>query len=172
MSRIIRIRSTEDAVVEIAAMTTRVIAEGGHEGHDLETVGRLITSDLVLDTIRAAYNRRTAEGATPKEAVIAVGTQLVAHYCNSAGIPTATPAEPDAPEEVTADPAGVPHRAHGTCGATWRRVPVSRTRPELGDTAEFGHPKCGEPATVDRFVQVAQATYFRPVYACPAHARN
>ncbi|MEW2071807.1 hypothetical protein [Streptomyces sp. NPDC007346] len=87
MSRTIRIRSTEDAVAEIAATTTRVIAEGGHKGHDLETVGRIITSDAVLDTIRTAYDRRTAEGATPKEAVIAVGTQLIAHYCNSAGIP-------------------------------------------------------------------------------------
>lgn len=45
-------------------------------------------------------------------------------------------------------------------------------RPELGTTSEFGHRACGEPATVDDFVKVAQATYYRPVYACPAHARS
>ncbi|WP_138909967.1 hypothetical protein [Streptomyces chryseus] len=171
MSRTIRIRSTEDAVAEIAAMTTRVIAEGGHEGHDLETVGRIITSDTVLDTIRTAYDRRISSGETVKAAVIAVGQSLIAHYCNSAGIPTAeaAPADPDA---TTADPNGVPHRTHGTCAATTRRVSVNRLRPELGTTTEFGHPACGEPATVDRFVKVAQSTYYRPVYACPAHTSS
>ncbi|MEW2631638.1 hypothetical protein AB0903_08255 [Streptomyces sp. NPDC048389] len=149
----------------------RVIAEGGHEGHDLETVGRIITSDTVLDTIRTAYDRRIAAGATPKDAVTAVGQSLIAHYCNSAGIPTA-PAAPADAEEIATDPAGVPHRAHGTCTATWRRVPVNRNRPELGTTTEFGHKECREPATVDRFVQVAQSRRYRPVYACPAHASN
>ncbi|MCY0957707.1 hypothetical protein, partial [Streptomyces sp. H27-H5] len=78
MSRTIRIRTTEDAVVEIAALTTRVIVKGGHEGHDLETVGRIITSDTVLDTIRTAYDRWVGNGATPKDAVIAVGQSLIA----------------------------------------------------------------------------------------------
>ncbi|MFB8402172.1 hypothetical protein [Streptomyces sp. NPDC055912] len=169
MSRTIRIAGTEDAVAEIAALTTRVIAEGGHDGHDLETVGRIITSDEVLGTIRTAYNRRIAAGATPKEAVTAVGQSLVAHYCNSAGIPT-DPAAPVEQEATTADPAGHPHRTHGTCRATWRREPVNRFRPELGTTTAFGHRECGEPATVDRFVQVAQSTRYAPVYACPAHA--
>ena len=86
MSTMIRIRNTEDAVSVIAALTTRVIADGGHEGHDLETVGARITSDAVLDTIRTAYERRTGNGATPKDAVIAVGQSLIAHYCNKAGI--------------------------------------------------------------------------------------
>ncbi|GHA94396.1 hypothetical protein [Streptomyces chryseus] len=171
MSRTIRITGTEDAVAEIAALTTRVIAEGGHDGHDLETVGRIVTSDTVLDTIRTAYDRRIADGATPKDAVIAVGQSLIAHYCNSAGIPTAEAAPAD-PEPTTADPAGVPHRKRGTCTATWRRVPVNRNRADLGTTTEFGHPECGEPATVDRFVKAAHAEHFRPVYACPAHART
>ncbi|MDH6544140.1 hypothetical protein [Streptomyces sp. SPB4] len=86
MSRIIRIRNTEDAVAEIAALTTRVIAAAGHPGHGLESVGQIITSDTVLETIRTAYNRRITQGATPKDAVIAVGQSLIAHYCNSAGI--------------------------------------------------------------------------------------
>lgn len=86
MSRTIRIRNTEDAVVEIAALTTRSIAEAGHKGHDRESVGRIITSDAVLGLIRTAYNRRTGNGETPKDAVIAVGQSLIAHYYNSAGI--------------------------------------------------------------------------------------
>ncbi|MEV7581585.1 hypothetical protein [Streptomyces erythrochromogenes] len=86
MSRTIRIRNTEDAVAVIAAHTTRVIAAAGHPGHDLESVGQVITSDTVLQTIRTAYSRRIAQDATPKDAVIAVGQSLIAHYCNSAGI--------------------------------------------------------------------------------------
>ncbi|MXM67036.1 hypothetical protein GR925_27305 [Streptomyces sp. HUCO-GS316] len=74
--------------------------------------------------------------------------------------------------EVTADPAGVPHRTKGTCGATWRREPVNRQRPELGTTSQFGHPACGEDAVIDRFVKAAHHDYYRPVYACPAHARG
>ncbi|WP_406501575.1 hypothetical protein OHA04_27535 [Streptomyces sp. NBC_01590] len=110
MSHTIRITGTEDAVATIAALTTRVIAEGGHKGHDLETVGRIITSDTVLDTIRTAYDRRIANGATPKDAVTAVGQSLIAHYCNSAGIPTAPADDALTQDETTADPAAVSSR--------------------------------------------------------------
>lgn len=88
MARKIRIGSTDEAVATIAALTTKVIAEDNLPGHSLEEVGARITSDDVLATIRTAYLRRLAKGATPKEAVIAVGQSLIAHYCNSAGIPT------------------------------------------------------------------------------------
>ncbi|CAL9611422.1 hypothetical protein SUDANB1_05635 [Streptomyces sp. enrichment culture] len=85
----IRIRNTEDAVAVIAAMATKVIAAGGHAGHDLETVGRIMTSDDVLGLIRTAYVRHTTKGRkTPKAAVIAVGQAVVASYCDRAGIPT------------------------------------------------------------------------------------
>jgi hypothetical protein len=88
MTATIRIRNTDDAVATIASIATKVIAEGNHPGHDLEAVGaRLATCD-VLATIRRAYDRHTTNGATPKAAVIAVGQSLIAHYCNSAGIPT------------------------------------------------------------------------------------
>ncbi|MFE3378751.1 hypothetical protein [Streptomyces anulatus] len=147
-----------------------MIAEAGHKGHDLETVGRIITSDPVLNRIRAAYDRRIGNGDTVKDALTAVGRSLVAHYCNSAGIPT-TPAAPAVPE-LTVDPAGVPHRTTGACIATWKRVPVSRTRPELGITTEFGHRQCREPGTVSHFVKVAQSARYRPVYSCPAHPHN
>ncbi|MFE9319091.1 hypothetical protein ACFYNV_29015 [Streptomyces albidoflavus] len=84
----IRIRTTEDAVAHIAAMATKVIAEDGHEGHDLEAVGARITSDEVLDTIRRAYLRRLGEGMTVREAFTRTGQALIAHYCNAARIPT------------------------------------------------------------------------------------
>lgn len=90
MTDTITIRTTEDAVSTIAALATRVIAEGNHPGHDLEKVGRILTSDRVLDTIRTAYNKRIAEGVTTKDAVIRVGQIMIAHYCNSARIPTAS----------------------------------------------------------------------------------
>ncbi|MEV6462987.1 hypothetical protein [Streptomyces albidoflavus] len=84
----IRIRSTEDAVPVIAALATKAIAHGGHEGHDLETVGERMTRTEILDRIRAGYERRITRGDSPKEAVIAVGVVLVATYCDRAGIPT------------------------------------------------------------------------------------
>lgn len=83
-----RIRSTEDAVAVIAAYTTKAIAAGGHPGHDLESVGEVMTLDAVLDAIRASYTRHIRNGKTPKDAVIATGCAVVAHYCNRAGIPT------------------------------------------------------------------------------------
>ncbi|MBL3806130.1 hypothetical protein [Streptomyces sp. BRB081] len=84
----IRIRNTEDAVATIAALAAKAIAKGNHEGHDLEVVGERMTCAQILDRIRTAYERHTARGATPKEAVITVGQTLVATYCESAGIPT------------------------------------------------------------------------------------
>ncbi|MFJ2110602.1 hypothetical protein ACIOEX_01515 [Streptomyces sp. NPDC087850] len=72
----------------IAALTTRTIASFNHPGHDLEHVGRIITSDAVLELIRTSYNRHTSRGLTPKDAVIKVGQTVIATYCNRAGIPT------------------------------------------------------------------------------------
>ncbi|MFD8509674.1 hypothetical protein ACFV27_00810 [Streptomyces antimycoticus] len=85
----IKINNTEDAVATIAAMATKVIAAGGHQGHDLETVGAIMASDNVLDAIRRSFTRNLAkDGATVKSAFIKTGQGLIAHYCNSAGIPT------------------------------------------------------------------------------------
>lgn len=86
MSTTITIRSTEEAVATIAGLATRVIANGNHDGHPLERVARIITSDPVLSLIRTAYTRRIAQGEAPRQACIGVGQGLIAHYCNSAGI--------------------------------------------------------------------------------------
>ncbi|WP_328638408.1 hypothetical protein [Streptomyces canus] len=89
MTNTIKIENTEDAVAQIAALATKVIADGGHEGHDLETVGTIMTSDAVLDAIRNSFTRNLAkDGATVKDVFTATGQALIAHYCNSAGIPT------------------------------------------------------------------------------------
>ncbi len=85
-NKTITIRNIEDAVTTVAAYATRVIAADNHPGHNLEQVGTRMTSDEVLDTIRAALNRRIKNGATSKEAVIGVGQAVIAHYCNVAGI--------------------------------------------------------------------------------------
>lgn len=82
----IKIRNIEDAVAVVAAYATRVIAAGNHPGHNRDQVGERLTSDEVLDMIRAALTRRVENGATAKEAVIGVGQSVVAHYCNAAGI--------------------------------------------------------------------------------------
>ncbi|WP_328427879.1 hypothetical protein [Streptomyces sp. NBC_00443] len=85
----ITIRNTEDAVARIAALATKVIADGGHEGHDLETVGAIMTSDDVLDAIRRSFTRNLAkDGATVKDAFTATGQAVIASYCDRAGIPT------------------------------------------------------------------------------------
>lgn len=161
-----RITCTEDAVPVIAALATKVIAAAGHPGHGLEYVGTVMTSDAVLDKIRTAYERHTRRGLTAKEAVIAVGQTVVASYCDRAGIPA------DGAPAVTKDPNGVPHRTGGTCSATWRREPVNRLRPELGDTTQFGYPACGEAGVIDRFVKAAHHNGYAPVYACRAHCRG
>ncbi|NEA42756.1 hypothetical protein [Streptomyces sp. SID11385] len=83
----IHITSTEDAVAVIAAYSTRAIAQGDHPGHDLTTVGTHLTSDLVFNAIRDAYERHIAKGATPKDAIIRVGQALIAAYCTRANIP-------------------------------------------------------------------------------------
>lgn len=88
MSAKIRISTTEDAVATIAALATKAIAADGHEGHDLERVGRIITSDPVLDKIREAFTRHLRDGKSVKDAMIAAGQTLIAVYCDSAGIPT------------------------------------------------------------------------------------
>lgn len=82
----IKIRNIEDAVAVVAAYATRAIADGNHPGHNRDQVGSHLTSDEVLDMIRAALTRRVENGATVKEAVIGVGQSVVAHYCNAAGI--------------------------------------------------------------------------------------
>ena len=82
----IRIRNTEDAVATIAALTTKVIAAGGHAGHDLETVGTHMTADAVLDAIRRSFTRNLDKGMTVRDAVTATGQAVIAGYCNSAGI--------------------------------------------------------------------------------------
>jgi hypothetical protein len=86
--RTFTIRCTEDAVPVIAALATETIAAGGHDGHTLESVGAVMTSDAVLDRIRTAYDRHTGNGLTPKQAVIKVGQTVIATYCDRAGIPT------------------------------------------------------------------------------------
>ncbi len=87
MSAIV-INCTEDAVPAIAALATKVIAADGHPGHSLDEVGERMTSDDVLDAIRRSYDRNRANGMTVREAFTATGQSLIAHYCNSAGIPT------------------------------------------------------------------------------------
>ncbi|MBC9730698.1 hypothetical protein [Streptomyces sp. TRM68367] len=87
MTRTFNIRTTEDAVACIAALATEVIADGNHPGHDLETVFDRITSGDVLCLIRQYYDRRVGNGESPRQAVIGVGQSLIAHYCQSAGIP-------------------------------------------------------------------------------------
>ncbi|MGX1514008.1 hypothetical protein [Streptomyces collinus] len=88
MTATFTITSTEDAVSVIAALATESIAAQGLPGHSLEEVGERMTCDEILGRIRTAYERHTAGGKTPREAVIAVGQTLTASYYNSAGIPT------------------------------------------------------------------------------------
>ena len=83
----IRIRNTEDAVATIAALAAKVIAAGGHAGHDLETVGAHMTADRSLDAIRRSFTRNLGKGMDVKGAVIATGQAVIAGYCNSANIP-------------------------------------------------------------------------------------
>ncbi|MFF1561811.1 hypothetical protein [Streptomyces sp. NPDC058279] len=74
-------------------------------------------------------------------------------------------------EETTLDARGVPHLLHGPCGATFRRVPVIKqpTGEHMGYTQQFGHPACGRPGIVVRFVKAAHSNYYIPVRHCPEH---
>lgn len=88
MSRNVTIRSTEHAVAVIAAYATKVIAAEGYKHHDLEFVGGMLTANKTLNMIRATYTRHITNGKSVRDAVIATGQTVIAHYCNWAGIPT------------------------------------------------------------------------------------
>lgn len=84
----IRIETTEDAVAAIAALATRTIAADNLPGHSLEEVGERMTADDTLDAIRRSYETNIGRGLSVMDAFTRTGQSLVAHYCNSAGIPT------------------------------------------------------------------------------------
>lgn len=78
--------TAEDVAAWIAAQATKVIASGNHPGRNLETVGRFMTSDAILDLIRDAYTARLRKGMTGPQAIEKTGSQLIALYCDRAGI--------------------------------------------------------------------------------------
>lgn len=84
---VITIEAPADAVREITRLAVRVIAGGGHPGHSTEEVQTLMAGDDVQEAIRRSYLRNTAKGMTARQAFTATGQALIAHYCNSAGIP-------------------------------------------------------------------------------------
>lgn len=88
MSTAIRIETTADAVREITRLAIRTIAAGGHRGHHTAAVTRVMESDDVQAAIRRSFNRNIGRGLTVRTAFTTTGQALIAHYCNSAGIPT------------------------------------------------------------------------------------
>ncbi|MEV0016657.1 hypothetical protein [Streptomyces tendae] len=88
MTTTMRIQNTEDAVAAIAALATRVIAADNRPGRSLEEVGERMTADDTLDAIRRSFEANRTKGLSVKDAFTRTGQSLVAHYCNSAGIPT------------------------------------------------------------------------------------
>ncbi|MFC8332762.1 hypothetical protein [Streptomyces olivaceus] len=88
MSTALRIETTADAVREITRLAVRTIAAGGHRGHHTARVTDLMESDDVQAAIRRSFNRNTGRGLTVRDAFTVTGQALIAHYCNSAGIPT------------------------------------------------------------------------------------
>lgn len=84
----IRIETTADAVREITRLAVRTIAAGGHRGHHTAAVTRVMESAEVQGAIRRCFNRHIRNGAEVLEAFTSTGQTVVAHYCNSARIPT------------------------------------------------------------------------------------
>jgi hypothetical protein len=83
-----RINTPSDAVREITRLAVQVIADGGHTGHSAAQVQARMNRSDVQDAIRNSFARRIALGQDVREAFTATGQALIAHYCNSAGIPT------------------------------------------------------------------------------------
>lgn len=82
------VNDTEDAVALIGAMAVKTIAGWGLEGHSLDEVGERVLADDAIQAIRRSFTANLAKGFDVKESVIRTGQSLIAHYCNSAGIPT------------------------------------------------------------------------------------
>ncbi|MFD7560121.1 hypothetical protein ACFV9E_37180 [Streptomyces sp. NPDC059835] len=82
--------------------------------------------------------------------------------------------ETEPAETTTLDARGVLHLMYGPCGATFRRVPVIHqpTGERIGYTTEFGHPACGLPGIVVRFVEAAHSDRYVPIRHCPEHQRR
>lgn len=150
----------EEVFCYVTAPITRRAVEPAMYVRGREATGLMARMALAVHDLDAL----SLAASTSRIALLAILVDL--HHAH------AELARPAAPVPTTADPSGVAHATQGTCGATWRRELINRNRPELGEATQFGHRECGEPATVDRFVKVAQGNHFIPVYACPAHARS
>lgn len=81
------VHNVEQAIPVIITYTTMAIANAGVSGHDMNAVCAQMTTDKVMDTLRAAYLYRTnVKGDTPKEAVVSVGVRLIQAYRTKFGI--------------------------------------------------------------------------------------
>lgn len=85
--RTIHVENVEQAIPVTITYVTMAIAGAGIAGHDMNAVCTRMTTDTVMDTIRAAYNHRVdVMGDTPKEAVISIGVRLIQAYRVKFGI--------------------------------------------------------------------------------------
>jgi hypothetical protein len=85
--RMIHVDNVEQAIPVIITYVTTAIAGKGIGHHDLEFVCTQMTTDKVMDIIRASYNHRVdVMGDTPKEAVISIGVRLIQAYRVKFGI--------------------------------------------------------------------------------------
>jgi hypothetical protein len=76
----ISLKDTTEVVAYIASAVAKSIAEEGFAGHDLETVGRRMTTDAILSTIRSAYVFRCERGYNRPESIAKIGSRLIAEY--------------------------------------------------------------------------------------------
>lgn len=85
-SQTIHLKDTTEVVGYIAARTAETIAARGYPGHDLHTVMDRMTSDRVLETIRAAYVHWAAAGNDRPTGIVRIGVRLIAEYRRTFGL--------------------------------------------------------------------------------------
>lgn len=69
---------------------------------------------------------------------------------------------------VTTDPNGTPHNTEGLCTATWQTF----INPAGGTSYSFGHGKCGQPGSINRFIKATHSNRYTPVRYCTDHANT
>ncbi|MFB8442679.1 hypothetical protein ACFC7A_26875 [Streptomyces niveus] len=72
--------NTAEVVAWIAGNVARVIATAEKPGHDLHTVMGRMTTDRVMDRIRAVYLSEVDHGAHRPEVIMRIGIELIEEY--------------------------------------------------------------------------------------------
>lgn len=85
-SNTITLKDTTEVVAWIAANVSKTIASASLEGHDLNKVMSVMTTDDMLSRIRTAYAGEAAKGTDRPTIIKRLGVYLIARYYQDNGL--------------------------------------------------------------------------------------